>query len=561
MHQVHVQRRVVGLSADEAFDRLSDFGKYPKYCSEVREVRVRELEPNVLQVDWEVKLRGGVVRWSETNRLNRREGAILFEQLQGDLKHFAGLWRVVACREGVELVFHAEFDLGMSLLGDMLSGVAKRALAQTSKRRSTASSPSSRPFPGVPPTRDPFPIPFNQQPNKLPQRRRAMNFLRREYDALDQHLPGLRERLASYTLSELEAIGNPALSLFKETGGPRLAIPQEYGGMVLSAADACRVQAALGAISPSLAVATTMHHFSVATLAELAADSNGLEGLALEAVAEDNLLVASGFAEGRADGSLLRPFVELTGDRQSGFRLSGAKKPCSLSKSMDLITLSVLAPTHDGALQMAVILLPAASPGISVRPFWKSPILGGAESDEVVLDHVEVSEQLISYSGEPERLDRGQVAGFVWFEMLITSAYVGIASGLAARAIGEQRGAVSDRTRISVELTGAMAALEGLAADVDAGDRSESLLARALLIRYAAQQAIERATMLSAELLGGMAFIGGKDVAYLLAAGRALAFHPPSRTAMSAPLAEYLSGSPLVMERAARSTAVSGARS
>jgi ribosome-associated toxin RatA of RatAB toxin-antitoxin module len=128
MHHVHVERQVIGTSADQAFDRLSDFAKYPKHCSEVREVRVRELEPDVLQVDWEVRLRGGIVRWSEANRLNRREGTIMFQQLRGDLKHFEGLWRIVACPGGVELVFDAHFDLGLSLLGDMLSGVAKRAL-------------------------------------------------------------------------------------------------------------------------------------------------------------------------------------------------------------------------------------------------------------------------------------------------------------------------------------------------------------------------------------------------------------------------------------------------
>jgi alkylation response protein AidB-like acyl-CoA dehydrogenase len=214
---------------------------------------------------------------------------------------------------------------------------------------------------------------------------------------------------------------------------------------------------------------------------------------------------------------------------------------------MDLITLSVLAPNDDGRQQMAVVLLPAASPGISVRPFWKSPILGGAESDEVVLDNVAVSEQVISYSGAADRLDQGQVAGFVWFEMLITAAYVGVASGLAARVFQEGRGVTSDRARVAMELCAALASLEGLAADVDAGDRSERLLAKSLLIRYSVQHAIERSTMLAAELLGGMAFIGGSEVAYLVSAARALAFHPPSRTAMSEPLCDYLGGGPLAM--------------
>ena len=376
-----------------------------------------------------------------------------------------------------------------------------------------------------------------------------MHFLQRENETLDRRLPGLRERLQPYDLTTLESPGNPGLPVFKETGGPRLVIPADLGGLGTSASDACRVQRALGAISPSLAVATTMHHFSVATLAELAADSDGLEGLALEAVAEDNLLMASGFAEGRGGGSLLKPIVELTADPEGGFRISGGKKPCSLSRSMDLITLSVMAPSPNGQ-RMAVVLLPSASPGVEVRPFWKSPVLAGAESDEVVLDNVHVDEQLISYSGDSDRLDQGQIAGFVWFEMLITASYVGAASGMAIPLFEQRRGAEADRTRLLMDLEGAMASLEGLAADVDQGRRDEALLAKSLLVRYHVQQCLERATMLAAELGGGMAFICGGDASYRLAATRALAFHPPNRSAMSGPLAEFAAGAPLQMEPA-----------
>jgi hypothetical protein len=44
-----------------------------------------------------------------------------------------------------------------------------------------------------------------------------------------------------------------------------------------------------------------------------------------------------------------------------------------------------------------------------------------------------------------------------------------------------------------------------------------------------------------------MAFIESSEVAYLLAATRALAFHPPSRAAASGPLARYLSGDLLTL--------------
>lgn len=54
------------------------------------------------------------------------------------------------------------------------------------------------------------------------------------------------------------------------------------------------------------------------------------------------------------------------------------------------------------------------------------------------------------------------------------------------------------------------------------------------------QAAIERATNLSVELLGGMAFIASDEVAYLLAASRAICFHPISRSAATPLLAQFL---------------------
>jgi hypothetical protein len=50
--------------------------------------------------------------------------------------------------------------------------------------------------------------------------------------------------------------------------------------------------------------------------------------------------------------------------------LGGAKRPCSLSRSMDLLTASVLVPDESGQEQLVVALVPAGSPGLEVNPFW-----------------------------------------------------------------------------------------------------------------------------------------------------------------------------------------------
>jgi alkylation response protein AidB-like acyl-CoA dehydrogenase len=140
-----------------------------------------------------------------------------------------------------------------------------------------------------------------------------------------------------------------------------------------------------------------------------------------------------------------------------------------------------------------------------------------------------------------------QARGFVWFELLVAASYLGAASALAEKVILPAKGSADDRALLAIELETAAAALEHVAAGGAAAEDSDDLLARALYARYAAERTIERVTCSAAATAGGMAFISSSEVAYLLAASRALAFHPPSRAAAAEPLARHLAGAALVL--------------
>jgi alkylation response protein AidB-like acyl-CoA dehydrogenase len=309
------------------------------------------------------------------------------------------------------------------------------------------------------------------------------------------------------------------------------------------------VPRAVAAVSPSLGVATVMHHFTVAMLFSLAQTARRLTDAQvklLSSVAADRLLLASGWAEGRTDQNILVPSV-VAEPVAGGYRVNGSKKPCSLSRSMDLLTASVAVPGPDGEPTLAVLLIPADSPGIGVRPFWSTPVLAAAQSDEVVLHDVEVPEDLVIRSTPEDRgrLDDLQTAGFLWFELLVTSAYTGVASALVARVLEGGRGDVAARAALGVRLEAAIGLVEGAARAVEQGMTGDEAVAATLVARYAAQDLLSVVVDTSAELLGGMAFIGSFDVAYLGAAVRALAFHPPSRASVAAALGEYFEGQPL----------------
>ncbi|MFF3399023.1 acyl-CoA dehydrogenase family protein [Streptomyces sp. NPDC002659] len=365
--------------------------------------------------------------------------------------------------------------------------------------------------------------------------------------ACESFLPGLLDRLADTPLAELEAPKSPAVSLFQECGGPALVIPKEYGGLGADPLQAMAVTRALASRAPSLSVATTMHHFSVATLFNLAASvqSSGMEWALLEGVAEQRLLVASGFAEGRPGQGILSPTMTAR-KTEGGYLINGSKKPCSLSHSMDLLTASVALPADDGGTQMAVLLLPRQTEGISVHPFWASQALAGAESDEIRLTDVFVDEQLLMpNTAEAGEIDELQTVGLIWFELLISSCYLGMVSGLVERAVDQRRGSDSERARVLIRLETAAQLLEGVARRVRDAETGNDNLAQALVARYAAQDALGDARDQAVELLGGTAFMSASDVAVIAAASHGIGFHPPSRTTFTAPYLEHVAGRPL----------------
>ncbi|HSV68070.1 MAG TPA: hypothetical protein VLJ59_19540 [Mycobacteriales bacterium] len=115
-----------------------------------------------------------------------------------------------------------------------------------------------------------------------------MEFLGRERAVLDELLPGLDKTLADADLMELEKPGGPGIAAFTAARGPALMVPTEHAGLGADPLRAVRVQRAVGARMPSVAVATTMHHYSIATLVETSR-------------------LSSGFAEGRARRSWCPP--------------------------------------------------------------------------------------------------------------------------------------------------------------------------------------------------------------------------------------------------------------
>ena len=368
-----------------------------------------------------------------------------------------------------------------------------------------------------------------------------MNFLKRERETTERLCPGLDAALAARPMAELEKLPQPGIELFRTYRGAGLMVPRELGGHGASAVEIIHVLRAIGARSPSLTVAATMHTISVAMIALYRMYGDAGEAV-LRDVAARQLLIASGFAEGRSGVDIFDAAV-MARPASGGYTIAGSKKPCSLSNTCDVVMVGLGLSHRPGQRGIALVL--DARSRIRCREFWNTPFLAAADSHEVVLDDVFVPEELMAVpesDSSPGRIGIIESGALYWFQLFICASYLGIASAVVELALQKKAGNDSERAMLGIEIESAMSMLEGLAQRVETEPVSTPILCQSLMVRFSVQQIIARVVAHASELLGGMSFVRSGDLGYLLAASRALAYHPPSRLSMSELLSNYLLG-------------------
>lgn len=130
-NSVHLQGVSRGVDARTIFDRLCDFTAYPNMAPSVLSVTVepvRDPGEGTQLTTWEVSFRGGVLSWSEYERIDPQRLEISFSQVEGDMADFEGSWEVTEDAGDAVIGFRATFDLGIPTLADILNPVATRAL-------------------------------------------------------------------------------------------------------------------------------------------------------------------------------------------------------------------------------------------------------------------------------------------------------------------------------------------------------------------------------------------------------------------------------------------------
>jgi hypothetical protein len=345
---------------------------------------------------------------------------------------------------------------------------------------------------------------------------------------IDNVAPGLYARLAATPAEQHERQADGALAALKSTRATAMLIPRQCGGGGVSARDAVRFQLALGALAPSVAIATTMHHYKIAALGNVAASGDGNARAVIEDIADGAKLMASGGAES-TPGKDLRSLGSWAVRDGDGYLVTGLKRPCSLATSMDMLSLMIELRSGDGSPDgYAQAFVLAGAQGMECEPFWQSSVFLAAGSHAVRLSGVRVApDHIFPLRGEVGL--RFASDCYIWFQLLISAAYLGIACCVA-------QGTSPSRRAGSRGWTAAMARIQwleaGLVAAARAVDEHEPVRDQLNLAVQARDQIEDEVSGLGGQLLraaGGACFARTSFYTMLAGALNAIAFHPPQR--------------------------------
>lgn len=335
-----------------------------------------------------------------------------------------------------------------------------------------------------------------------------------------------------------------ALDALKASGYLKLAVPAQLEGLGANMLECCAVQQRLGAADPAVAIGLNMHLFSVGVLHEHWKIHQDRSWVLLEAIATQDRIVASAFAEPGLNGSLLRSNCRGT-KVPGGFLVSGTKTPCSLLRRADLVCLQFQGGDA-GREQVHVGLVHATAAGLTIDKTWDAMGMRCSESDTLVLQECFIPDDLIFHTSAPGYDDDPVfVAGLNWFALTASAVYVGLMKRVlreTAAILKQSRISYLDETRSSVPAYQSafgklvISALNFESACIHAARCADgrrlaqaALFPIALSIKDSAVDVCTRVVSEALELCGGRTYGAKDNLSRLWRDVQAIRFHPPTR--------------------------------
>lgn len=358
-------------------------------------------------------------------------------------------------------------------------------------------------------------------------------------------------------------ISERVLELLKLNHYYGIPVPSDFEGEGATVEQCCAVQRRIAMADPGLAVGLNMHLFSVGVILEHWRVERDVSWALMEAIATQDRLVASAFAEPGLGGSFLRSHCQ--GKRvEGGYQVTGVKAPCSLIARSDLVCFQ-FESNENRPDTLCVALVPTKSEGFSVKKSWNAMGMRASESDTLLLSDAFVPDDLVFHRSEPGADDDPVFTlGLCWFLVTATATYLGAINaclhqltkqleGSAYSKAGLPRGHYPTFQNELGELFGQYLALEhscsNIAKMLDREDRTvDHILPSALALKNVAVDTCKQVSGSAMELCGGGSYSTKSPMSRLWRDIQAIAFHPPTRFVSRQILARSALGFPIRFE-------------
>lgn len=350
----------------------------------------------------------------------------------------------------------------------------------------------------------------------------------------EKYLPELTRILLDSDVIELERSGSDhIIGLFKRLGKPGLLVPQAFGGEGCSLENMAYILRFVGSRCPSLGLAMTMHHHTVASFVFNAIPMKGVEEL-LRRISK-GILISSAFSEARNSGDILRSSVEFTfsADGANGI-LNGKKKPVSMSNYSDAVLVSVY--ERGNPENRGLALINRTNSAVTVKDFWVGDILSSADNQCLVFENTVVAEgdYLVPVTDSDSQMKTrllvadAEIAVSTLFQIMMCATYLGIASKICNTYINSNVCTSHQRLDILSRLESAILAVYHIASQSDHQNLTNQLCS-AMLVTHNSIAQIDSVVSQASSQLGEKGYLNNEEALYIVLASKCINYHPPSQ--------------------------------
>ncbi|MHC1746138.1 MAG: type II toxin-antitoxin system RatA family toxin [Negativicutes bacterium] len=118
---------------EKIYPILKNMEKYPEFMMDLKSVEVLERNGNTTVSRWVSNVDGRIIKWTELDTFDDEKMHITYQQIEGDLKRFAGEWILTPVENGTEIKLTVDFEFGIPMIAGLLNPILKKKVRTNSE--------------------------------------------------------------------------------------------------------------------------------------------------------------------------------------------------------------------------------------------------------------------------------------------------------------------------------------------------------------------------------------------------------------------------------------------